>query len=75
MLDVTKNCPQLSDKRNQIESDIISKDQNLPKLYEFLTENTGMEVNNLSTVLALYNLLKAQVSCELLTFFILVFKI
>lgn len=61
MLDVTQECPQLIKTLKQIENDIIGQDENLPKLYDFLTDNTGMEVRNLSTVLALYNLLKAQV--------------
>lgn len=61
MLDITQECPLLIKKLKQIEDDIIRQDENLPKLYDFLTDNTGMEVRNLSTVLSLYNLLKAQV--------------
>lgn len=61
MLDLTANCPQLKRRIIEVENSIKKNDEKLPKLYEYLSENTGMEFNNLSSVLALYNLLYAQV--------------
>ena len=62
MIDVTQTCPMLPKNKKHIESTLTRGDDNLTKLYDFLSENTGMEIRNLSSILALYNLILVQVS-------------
>lgn len=66
MIGITQSCPSLPKKKKQIENIVTSGDVNLPKLYDFLSENTGAEIRNLSSVLALYNLILVQVSIKFL---------
>lgn len=71
MLDLTANCPQLKRQFTVIENSIKKEDEKLPKLYEYLSDNTGMTFKNLSSILALYNLFQAQVRCidEIISFY------
>lgn len=64
MIDITQSCPALPKKKKQIESVLTNGDDTLPKLYDFLSENTGTEIRNLSSILALYNLILVQVSMD-----------
>lgn len=61
MIDVTRSCPALVQKKKKIENKLLVDDRSILMLYSYLTECTGMNVENLSTVLELYNLLSAQV--------------